>query len=155
MHQIISYIVAFSIVFATSLMGNKFTSKTIVNSSWYQKNKSPLTPPNFVFPIVWTILYILIALAIALELRKVNNYYNIILSIFAVNMILNVFWCYLYFSLKNIVAAFICLVVLNITTALIIYLTKHNTTRYLLLPYLLWTLFACLLNYLSIYYKYK
>ena len=102
-----AYLIAFTCVIATSLLGSVFTNKT-VNSKWYSCIKPTITPPSFIFPIVWTILYILIGIAFAKELQDANaNKTTIIL--FTVNLLLNIVWCYFYFGQKKLSMALILL----------------------------------------------
>ena len=52
-------------VYLIAFLGSLFTTNS-VNSSWYEQNKPSLTPPNFIFPIVWNILFFLIAISLYL-----------------------------------------------------------------------------------------
>ena len=147
--QILAYVIAIICVVFTSLIGGIFTSKS-VKSPWYDCIKSDVTPPNYVFPIAWTILYILIAIALARSIKKRNQ---TILILFGMNLLFNIIWCYLYFGAKQIVWGMISLIILVIMTILLIfklYLVKDYVSMSLLIPYLLWLLFASLLNFLSI-----
>ncbi len=69
-------VLAFSliIVYAIAFLGSLFTSPN-VNSDWYENIKPEITPPNFVFPLVWNILFFLIALSFIFHglLQKKQN----------------------------------------------------------------------------------
>lgn len=140
-------------VYATAFIGSIFTSGA-VKSDWYESIKPALTPPSFVFPIVWNILFFLIALSLYFAFqgsRKKNEKRNVIL-VFSVNLILNILWSVLYFGLKNPLASFIEIFFLISSIILMIIITKKVSKKasYLLTPYLAWVCFAALLNYLSI-----
>jgi tryptophan-rich sensory protein len=122
-------------------------------SSWYQQIKPSITPPNFVFPIVWTILFILIGISIYLSLTSAKKKAkNKILFWFIVNLILNSVWTLFYFNLHNPLLALVDLILIIVTIVYIIILThkSNKLSSYLLVPYLLWVSFAGVLNFLSI-----
>lgn len=148
MQKVYAYIIAFILVLATSLSGQYFTSQS-VKSDWYKCISPKITPPSIVFPIVWTILYILIIIALARAFIKNSN---TIVLLFVINLLFNVIWCYVYFGLRNPMASIPPLIVI-IITAIYIATLSYTTDRaitYLLIPYILWTLFALLLNSLSL-----
>ena len=113
-------------------------------------NQPPLSPPGWLFPIVWTILYllmgwasyrILVSDAPREERKKALTFYGI-------QLFLNFLWPVVFFGLGWYWAAFILLLVLWV----MIYLTMHlfglidDTAENLLIPYLLWVTFAGYLN---------
>lgn len=123
------------------------------DGAWYRSVKSELTPPNYVFPIVWTILYVLIIASMYLALTKVDKAIGKKVSLtFGINLGANLLWSFLFFELKNPVLAFADIVVLWLSiVALIIVLRKTSKTAYyLLIPYFLWVSFAAVLNFLAI-----
>lgn len=141
-------IICFIAVFLTASVGSYFTQNT--KSSWYQTIKPNITPPNFVFPIVWTILFILIAISLYFVLEK-NKSRNLVTLSYGVNFFINISWSIIYFYLKNPRIAFFQLILLFISIIIMIY-TSYKIDRksaYLLIPYLLWVGFAGVLNYLS------
>ena len=112
--------------------------------------KPPLSPPGWVFPIVWTILYLLMGYASyridtsgadPAAVKKALTYYGI-------QLFLNFLWPIVFFGFGWYLAAFILLLVLWA----FIYLTMHyfgmidDTAENLLIPYLLWVTFAGYLN---------
>ena len=145
-----SYIIAFITVLITALIGSYFTSKSS-NSEWYKCIKPRnLTPPNYVFPIVWTVLYILLFLAFA---NALNIKYVPIIVLFVLMFILQIMWCYFYFSVKNIPNAAIIIVFMILVNIAIIGLAMYKNKIHLakmLIPHLLWITFACILNILSL-----
>ena len=70
--------------------------------------------------------------------------------VFYLNLILNVTWCYLYFYKKNIDYAFVNILLILVTGLSIINLTKDKQVVKLVTPYVLWIMFATLLNYYSL-----
>lgn len=142
---IISLILVFSVGFIGSL-----SMKDESNSSWYNENKHPITPPNIVFPVVWTILYTLIAIALFFSWIKSHKKYKKLLAfIYASNLYFNAIWPYLFFQLKNPLIAFVDLSFIILTLIAIMLINRKIDKRinYLLIPYLAWVLFAAFLNF--------
>ena len=81
-NTIISIISILSVVF----FGNKFT-KSNVNTKWYKCIRSDLTPPNYVFPIVWTFLYILLGISFK---KILDSEDKILIGLFITNLLLNI-----------------------------------------------------------------
>jgi tryptophan-rich sensory protein len=146
MNTILAYIISFSAVILTSFIGQLFTSKN-VKSPWYLCIKTNITPPGYVFPIVWTILYILIALAFATALITGET---MIIVLFTINLVLNISWCYAFFYIKNPNLALIQILFVLLTACAIIIITHNKMIRFLLIPYIAWLSFATILNVLSI-----
>lgn len=142
-------IISIAIVVIAVILGNIFTSKS-VNSSWYESIKPSITPPNYIFPIVWTILFILIAISLyfALTSGQGKKEKGRVLVLFSINLILNVLWSFLFFYMRNVKIAFIDLILLWLSILyLIIFLWKiEKKASLLLLPYLIWVGFAGVLN---------
>lgn len=144
-----NYLIGYSSVIITSVLGSLFTSKN-TKSEWYNCIKPSITPPNIVFPIVWTTLYFLIGTAFALSLKNKKDILNIL---FVITLIFNVLWSYVYFGKKQIKLAFIIILLMDIIGIIILIISfnnRQNMICYLMIPYVLWILFASVLNYLSI-----
>ena len=145
----ISYLIASFIILAlVAYIGSIFTSSG-TNSEWYQSVKPAITPPNWIFPIAWGIIFFLIALSLYFVLisRK-----KLALIIYGINFFLNILWSIFYFQLKNPFLAFIEILILFISIIIMIIAGSRINKKagYLLIPYLLWVIFAAILNYLSI-----
>lgn len=144
-------ILSFAVVYATAFIGSLLTMNS-VNSSWYQSIKPSITPPNWVFPIAWNILFFLISLSLYLSLVSAKKKFRLKLEIvFGVNLLLNIFWSFFYFFLKKPVFAFFDLILLWLSIIAMIYIAAKadKKSALLLFPYLLWVTFAGILNYLS------
>jgi len=131
-------------IFFTSYIGSRFTKKT-VDTDWYDCIKSKYTPPKYIFPIVWTTLYIFLIICFK---KILDNKNKLIISIFIINLLLNISWTYLYFYKKDINNSFINIILLLITSIYI-----YNKTPYiqnLYIYYIIWLSFAGFLNYDSI-----
>jgi len=122
-----------------------FRSDTIFYKSL---NKPFFAPPSIVFPIMWTILYILIATSIYLIYRD-NSYkdtpnYNKTLLI---NYFSNQIFSFLFFTIKSPFLALIDTIVVLISSLFLYYESKelNKTSAKLLIPYIIWNVFASIL----------
>lgn len=142
-------IISLVIVFLIAALGSIFTSSS-VNSSWYSDNKPSFTPPSWLFGPVWTILYIMIAFSLYFVWIKANaNQKKKIALIFGANLLLNMFWSWLFFGLQNPILAFFDILLILSTIVAMIMVTRDIEIKsaLLLLPYLIWVCFATLLNF--------
>lgn len=125
--------------------GLLFRSDTIFYKSL---NKPAFAPPSIVFPIVWTILYILIAISIYLIYRD-NNYKNIpnYNKTLLINYFSNQIFSFLFFTLKSPFLALIDTIIVLISSLFLYYESKelNKTSAKLLIPYIIWNIFATIL----------
>ena len=122
--------------------------------SFSQLNQPPFSPPGFLFPIVWTILYILMGIASYLVLTSGQSQTKIkdAMITYGLQLFFNFFWSIIFFNLEWYMFAFVWLVVLwvLIFNTIISFYEISKTAAYLLIPYLIWVTFAGYLN-LGIY----
>jgi translocator protein len=118
-------------------------------STWYHPLiKSTLTPPSITFAIVWPVLYVLLAILGAMIFSKENQYSPKIKGLYLTQLILNCSWTPIFFYLHWVgTALFVLSSMVVITTALIIAsYAKNKKIFFLLMPYLIWIIFATYLN---------
>lgn len=118
-------------------------------------NQPPLAPPAWLFPVAWTILYVLMGVAsylIYLKLRQgkksEKSLARTALTIYGVQLILNFIWTPIFFNANLYWLAFAVIIAMWILE-LILLIKAHKISRpafWCLLPYLLWTTFATYLN---------
>lgn len=116
--------------------------------------KPPLSPPPWLFPVVWTVLYILMGIASYLVANSGadDNKIKKALSVYAVQLVFNFFWSVIFFNLDLYLFAFLwllALLVLVIYTTVLFY-DISKSAAYLMIPYIIWIAFAGYLN-LGIY----
>ncbi len=114
---------------------------------WYQSlDKPPFNPPSWVFGPVWTILYVLIAVAgwRIWTSRRTGG----AMTAWWVQLGLNFLWSPVFFSLHQIGLAFLVIVALLVTIVVFIRITweRDRISAWLFVPYLAWVAFATLLN---------
>ena len=115
--------------------------------------KPPLSPPGILFPIVWTILYVMMGVSSYLIYKEKDNV-NVkglvksTLIIYGVQLFFNFFWSILFFKYSLYMVAFIWLVILWVLVFVFIKnaLKINKIASYLMMPYLMWMTFAGYLN---------
>lgn len=138
-----------AVVIVVSLLGSLATSSGM---SWYNTLKFPkIAPPGYIIGLVWTLLFILMAVAILLfwnSSTRGHNFY-LILGLLIANGLLNILWCVLFFTLHSPAWALAEVFVLNLTNVLLIVLFWRPSlwSAILFIPYFLWVSFATYLNY--------
>jgi benzodiazapine receptor len=120
-------------------------------SAWYSTlNRSPLTPPNYVFPVAWTILYGIIGGCGWLIWRELSfPKLRTIKTLYVTQLILNWSWTPLFFHYHLTGLSLLVLVVMDILVGTLMFLAypKVRSVSLLMTPYLLWILFATYLNF--------
>ena len=110
-------------------------------------NQPPLSPPSILFPIVWTILYVMMGVSFGI-LRENHLDDSDVKLIYYVQLIVNLLWPIAFFVLKWRLFAFIWILILDalVVTMIITFKRRDNLAAYLQFPYLAWVLFASYLN---------
>ena len=122
-----------------------------MNLIWYETlNKPAFTPPPGVFAPAWTIFYTLIFTSLIIFLIKNTNENKTVgVVLFVIQMVLNLLWSPVFFYWQNISLAFAVIVLLDIFVigTIIAFYKASKISAYLLVPYILWLLFATYLNW--------
>ncbi len=150
MKNIFKLIGSIAICLLAGVIGSFFTVQNI--PTWYTTlNKPFFNPPNWIFGPVWTILYILMGIALFLVLNKkeVKGEKGTAILFFGIQLFLNLLWSILFFGLKSPVAGLLEIGILWISIVFTIFLFYRisKLSALLLAPYLLWVSFATVLNY--------
>lgn len=118
--------------------------------SFEMLNKPPLSPPGWLFPVVWTILYILMGISsyIISEAETEANDVSGCLSIYYYQLVVNFLWSFFFFSFQWYLFSFFWLLLLWILVLLMIrcFAKISKVAAYLNIPYLVWVTFAGYLN---------
>jgi len=169
----IKLVVSLVIPLVAGWIGSLYIMPSI--GTWYATLAKPaLNPPSWIFAPVWTLLYILMGIALFIVWKKdwqvkselladCDKSWNPwtrafwsgdwqkqnIIAIFAVQLVLNVLWSYIFFGLHQPGVAFFELIVLWISILYLIinFYRVSKTVAWLLLPYILWVTFAGYLNW--------
>jgi len=143
MMNILSLLVFLLVVFVAAGSGALFSP-----GPWYKSLKRPSwTPPDWAFPVVWTILYVMIAIAGWLVWKAQG--FGPALAVWGVNIVVNALWSYFMFGRKNIALALADVALLWLLTAAFIVIASgvDKTAGWLFVPYLVWVSIASALNF--------
>tara|TARA_Y100000589_G_scaffold167220_1_gene159148 strand:- start:23 stop:490 length:468 start_codon:yes stop_codon:yes gene_type:complete len=145
-NKFLSFLIFGFVTFSASFIGSiaTITSK----EPWYSTlNKSGLNPPDWVFAPVWTTLYLFMTIAIWSAWHK--NYKDLnLIYIYLMHLFFNTTWSIVFFVFHNIFAALINLIIIIsfIIVLMIKYYKISNLSFMLMIPYLLWCIYALTLN---------
>jgi tryptophan-rich sensory protein len=149
MSRLVRLGVSLLLCLGAGLLGSIFVSDQA--ASWYDALQKPFfMPPNWLFPIVWTALYVLMALALWLVWEKDEDASEVRgwVPLFVAHLLVNASWTIFFFGFHATFVALIDIVLLLACIALLIIGACQIDKRagWLLLPYLLWVCFATVLN---------
>jgi tryptophan-rich sensory protein len=142
-----SFIVFFLLTAAAATLGAIFTP-----GEWYAALAKPaLTPPDWIFPVVWTVLYAMIAVAgwLLWRHRKADPFGLLIVGLWVLQLALNAAWSWIFFGLHLTGLALLEIAVLFGTILGVVLLARKTsrTASLLMTPYLAWVGFAIWLNF--------
>lgn len=146
----LSYFVVPLVTLFVMVLGGIFTN---MGMEWYRTLVLPaITPPDFVFSIAWTIIFIAATSSFLMlwnSERPDGIFYGIV-TLFIINAAANLFWSYIFFVNQSIIGGFADAIILELTVLalIILILPRHIYAALLLLPYAAWVMFAIYLNYL-------
>ena len=141
----ISIIIPLAVGFISSF----FTRNSI--PTWYNTLVKPaLSPPNWIFFPVWTLLYVMMGISLYFVWRKgFNNKTKTAIYLFSAQLLLNFLWTFLFFGLKSMLLAFVEIIILwiMILVTILRFYKISKLAAYLLIPYIVWVSFASYLNF--------
>jgi|TARA_B100001093_G_scaffold517182_1_gene597973 translocator protein len=145
-HKYLSLFIILCITFIPSIIGGFITSS--FKEPWYSEIILPdFNPPSWVFAPVWTTLYFL--MSIAIWKIWINFFDRKILNIYFIHLFFNATWSIMFFGFHQILFALINLFIILIFIIILIklYYSKDKISFMLMIPYLLWTSYAFVLNF--------
>lgn len=135
-------------LFLPLIIGGIVGAITSSSIDYQTLNQPPFAPPGFLFPIAWSILYLL--MGIAYYLFQNNVYKNKTLEVFVYysQLFVNALWSIIFFVFKWRLFSILWIVLLLILVFILILLfnKKYRPSAYLFIPYLLWLVYATYLN---------
>ena len=139
-----TYLPYLGTVLACAALASYFTSSGLQSKKYLSIKKPSWYPRGYAFGIAWTIIYLLYSYSWS---KTINMFWMNIL--FWINIILNVLWCYVFFSLGDYTLALGVLIALvgTLVLQIVSFYKYDNIATVLLIPYLLWCCFASYLNY--------
>ena len=150
----LKFIFAMFLSYLPGFLGVLVTPISTGGNLWYNTlNVSSLTPAGWVFSVVWIILYLFIGLALFFVMQQKKADKKNAYILFTINLVLNLLWSYVFFGSHAPEIALLILVALIIVA---IYMAReffniNKTACWLILPYILWLMFAFYLNGMIVY----
>lgn len=147
MKKAIPCILGVIICFVLGFIASRLQSDAIVN--WYPYlNKPALTPPNSVFPVAWSIIYLLSGISVGLIWNKRSTNRNRLITLWGIQQFLNFTWSIVFFTFRNPLVGFINIILLDIVVLIYIIKTWNvsKAASAMFWPYMVWILFASYLN---------
>ena len=144
MKKFFAYFIPILLAYAVGFLGSYIQGSALVE--WYPSLiKSPLSPPSIVFPIAWSILYLLIGISAGTMLAKGDLS---VLRLWLLQLLLNFLWSVMFFALRSPFLGLLCILALDVAVfAYIIYTAgRRPIAAWLFAPYMLWLIFATYLN---------
>ena len=144
-NKYLSFFLILVITFMASAIGG-FTTASF-KEPWYSEIILPsFNPPSWVFAPVWTILYIL--MSIAIWSVWINFFDRKILNIYFVHLFFNASWSVIFFGFHQIELALLNLIIILIFIIILmrVYYKKKKMSFYLTIPYFFWSSYALVLN---------
>jgi len=138
---------AAAVVFAAAALGGRFTALGL--GPWYDGLAKPSwTPPGRIIGAVWTVLYVLIALASALVWSRSPETPRAYAALLLVNLVLNAAWCWLFFGIRRPDLGLAEIAVLEATCVALVAVAARVSAAAaaMLVPYAAWVAFAGYLN---------
>ncbi|MBT2773862.1 tryptophan-rich sensory protein [Halomonas sp. ISL-60] len=143
--SLLALLVSLLLVGLTATTGARFRP-----DGWYRELRKPTwTPPDIAFPIAWGILYLLMAIAAwRIYMAEESAWRTAGLVVYALQLLVNAAWSWLFFGRKQIVAALVDIMVLLalITIAIALFFQVNTLAAWLMVPYWLWVALALALN---------
>ncbi|WP_199136637.1 TspO/MBR family protein [Pedobacter sp. ASV12] len=148
--QFVPFLICLFIPLFVGFLGSMLTLDSV--KTWYLTlNKPAFNPPNAVFGPVWSLLYVLMGISSYLvwKKRKTAMGYSWAIGIYALQLLLNLMWSFLFFYQHQIGFALIeiGLLLLTIIINAFIFYRIDKTAGWLFVPYILWVSFASYLTY--------
>ncbi len=153
MRKFLYYAVPVALCFVVGMLGSYIQGSALVE--WYPTLvKSPLSPPPILFPIVWSVLYLLMGLSIGVLIARGDMS---VIKLWIVQLIVNFLWSVLFFGLRSPLLGLVAILLLDVLvfTYIIYAAGRSSAAAWLFVPYLLWLLLATYLNgYIYVYNRY-
>ena len=148
LHSPLAFLLALFICFAAARLGSFATTP---NLEWYATLAKPaFTPPDWAFPVAWTILYTLMAISLWRIVRLSGGWIagSRTLVPFAVQLCLNVAWSFAFFAGQDPASGLVVILLLipAIIWTIVVFGRKDAASGWLLAPYLVWVIYAATLN---------
>ena len=136
----------------TFIVGTFFSFFTMNSMDTFKDLSKPINVPVVLFPIVWSILYLLMSISCYLIVQSNDKDKKEGIILYAIQLVINSLWTLIFFGLGAYLLSFIWIIILLIVVIIMLakFYNINKIAMYINIPYVLWLLFAAYLN-LGIY----
>ena len=136
----------------TFIVGTFFSFFTMNSMDTFKDLSKPINVPGVLFPIVWSILYLLMSISCYLIVQSNDKDKKEGIILYAIQLVINSLWTLIFFGLGAYLLSFILIIILLIVAIIMLakFYNINKIAMYINIPYVLWLLFAAYLN-LGIY----
>lgn len=137
------------ITIITFVVGSFFSLITMNNMDTFKELEKPINVPAVLFPIVWSILFILMSISCYIVTQSNDKNKDKAIIWYGVQLVINSLWSLIFFGFGAYLFAFIWIILLLITVIIMVakFYNVDKKAAYLNIPYILWILFAGYLNF--------
>lgn len=137
------------ITIITFVVGSFFSFFTMNSMETFKELEKPINVPGILFPIVWSILYLLMSISCYIISCSKDENKNEAIIIYSIQLVINSVWSLIFFGFGAYLLGFIWIVILAVTVIIMIvkFYNINKKAAYLNIPYILWILFAAYLNF--------
>lgn len=142
----------FKIAIITFIVGSFFSFFVMNSMETFKELEKPINVPGILFPIVWSILYLLMSISCYIISESNNNDKNNAIIWYGIQLIINSLWSLIFFGFDAYLFSFVWIILLLILLIIMVikFYNINKKSAYLQIPYILWIVFAGYLN-LGIY----
>lgn len=136
----------------TFIVGTFFSFFTMNSMDTFKYLSKPINVPGVLFPIVWSILYLLMSISCYLIVQSNDKDKKEGIILYAIQLVINSLWTLIFFGFGAYLLSFIWIIILLIVVIIMLakFYNINKIAMYINIPYVLWLLFAAYLN-LGIY----
>ena len=137
------------ITIITFLVGSFFSFLTMNNMSAFKELEKPINVPAIIFPIVWSILYLLMSVSCYIITESNDKNKDKAVIWYGINLVVNSLWSLIFFGFGTYLLSFMWIILLLIIVIIMMakFYNINKKAAYLNIPYILWIIFAGYLNF--------
>lgn len=137
------------ITIITFIVGSFFSWFTMNNMDTFKELEKPINVPGILFPIVWSILYLLMSISCYIITESNDKNKDKAIIWYGIQLVINSLWSLIFFGFGAYLLAFIWIVLLAVSVIIMMakFYNVDKRAAYINIPYILWILFAAYLNF--------
>lgn len=137
------------VILITFIIGSFFSFFTMNSMETFNELEKPINVPSILFPIVWSILYLLMSILCYIIINSNDKRKKSGVIVYGIQLVINSLWTLIFFGFEAYFLAFlwILLLILMVIYMIVLFYKINKTSGLIQIPYLLWIIFAAYLNF--------